>query len=43
MQLKNEALSLIDAIAPPDHILRSPLGQSDGKVRIISLYNNYNN
>lgn len=30
--LKNEAISLIDAIAPPDFIVDSPLGMSDGRV-----------
>ncbi|KAH8263459.1 hypothetical protein KR044_009283 [Drosophila immigrans] len=30
--LKNEAIGLIDAIAPPDFILNSPLGMSDGNV-----------
>ncbi|XP_049864432.1 peroxisomal acyl-coenzyme A oxidase 3-like [Schistocerca gregaria] len=31
-QLKNEAVSLADAIAPPDFILNSLLGNSDGKI-----------
>lgn len=31
-QLKNEAISLIDAIAPPDFIVNSPLGMSDGRI-----------
>lgn len=30
--LKTEAISLIDAIAPPDFIIDSPLGKSDGRV-----------
>jgi acyl-CoA oxidase len=30
--LKNEAVSLVDSIAPPDFILNSPLGMSDGNV-----------
>ncbi|XP_037959944.1 peroxisomal acyl-coenzyme A oxidase 3-like isoform X2 [Teleopsis dalmanni] len=30
--LKNEAISLIDAIAPTDFVLNSPLGMSDGNV-----------
>lgn len=30
--LKNEAISMIDAIAPPDFIINSPLGMSDGNV-----------
>ncbi|RWS04412.1 Peroxisomal acyl-coenzyme A oxidase 3-like protein [Dinothrombium tinctorium] len=32
LQLKNEAVSLVDAIAPPDFILNSCLGNSDGRV-----------
>lgn len=31
-QIKNEAVSLVDAIAPTDFILNSPLGMSDGNV-----------
>lgn len=31
-QLKNEAVSLIDAIAPPDFIVNSPLGMADGRI-----------
>lgn len=30
--LKNEAVALVDSIAPPDFIINSPLGMSDGKV-----------
>lgn len=30
--IKNEAVALVDAIAPPDFIINSPLGMSDGKV-----------
>ncbi|XP_034471539.1 peroxisomal acyl-coenzyme A oxidase 3 isoform X1 [Drosophila innubila] len=30
--LKNEAIGLVDAIAPPDFILNSPLGMSDGNI-----------
>lgn len=30
--LKKEAISLVDAIAPPDFIINSPLGMSDGKI-----------
>lgn len=30
--LKKEAVSLVDAIAPPDFIIDSPLGKSDGRV-----------
>lgn len=32
-QIKDEAISLVDSVAPPDFILNSPLGMSDGKVR----------
>ena len=32
--LKHEAISLIDAIAPTDFILNSPLGMSDGNVSV---------
>lgn len=31
-QLKDDAVALIDAIAPPDFILNSALGASDGQV-----------
>lgn len=31
-QLKNDAVSLVDAISPNDFILNSPLGMSDGNV-----------
>ncbi|KAK3762563.1 hypothetical protein RRG08_045030, partial [Elysia crispata] len=30
-QLKPDAVSLVDAIAPPDFILNSPIGASDGQ------------
>jgi len=33
--LKNEAVAIIDAIAPPDRILGAPMGSSDGKVKKI--------
>ncbi|GFO08944.1 acyl-CoA oxidase [Plakobranchus ocellatus] len=32
MQLKPDAVSLVDAIAPPDFILNSPIGSSDGQI-----------
>ncbi|XP_065830599.1 peroxisomal acyl-coenzyme A oxidase 3-like [Oscarella lobularis] len=31
-ELKSEAVSLADALSPPDSILRSPIGASDGQV-----------
>ncbi|PRP80277.1 peroxisomal acyl-coenzyme A oxidase 3-like [Planoprotostelium fungivorum] len=31
-ELKPEAVSLVDAVAPPDELLNSPLGASDGQV-----------
>lgn len=31
-ELKPDALALVDAIAPPDHVLNSILGYSDGKI-----------
>jgi len=31
-QVKNEAVALVDVVAPPDHILGSPIGHSNGKV-----------
>jgi len=31
--LKDEAVALVDALAPPDFILNSPIGHSNGKVR----------
>lgn len=30
-ELKPEAVSLVDAVAPPDFILNSPIGKSDGQ------------
>jgi len=30
--LRNEAVALVDVFAPPDHILNSVLGVTDGKV-----------
>lgn len=36
--LKNEAITLVDAISPPDFILNSPLGYSDGNVCAKSSY-----
>lgn len=40
--LKNEAITLVDAIAPTDFILNSPLGMSDGNVRnILICFGNY--
>lgn len=31
-QLKNDGVSLVDAVSPPDFVLNSPLGASDGNV-----------
>ncbi|WAR02638.1 ACOX3-like protein [Mya arenaria] len=31
-QLKDDSVSLVDAIAPPDFILNSPIGMSDGQI-----------
>lgn len=35
--LRNEAVTLVDVFAPPDHILNSVLGVRDGKVTLIQL------
>lgn len=32
-ELKDEAIALIDVVAPPDFLLNSALGASDGQVR----------
>ena len=34
-ELKCESVSLVDAMSPPDFILHSPIGRSDGQVSII--------
>ena len=31
-QLKDEAVALVDVLAPPDHVLRAPIGLSNGEV-----------
>ncbi|XP_035690626.1 peroxisomal acyl-coenzyme A oxidase 3-like [Branchiostoma floridae] len=31
-QLKNDAVSLVDVVAPPDFVLNSPIGMSDGQI-----------
>jgi acyl-CoA oxidase len=31
-ELKNDSIALVDAIAPPDHVLNSALGKSDGEI-----------
>ncbi|KAJ8382932.1 hypothetical protein SKAU_G00037100 [Synaphobranchus kaupii] len=31
-ELKDDAVSLVDAVAPPDFILKSPLGKADGQL-----------
>lgn len=33
-ELKDDAVSLVDVIAPPDFILNSAIGKSDGQVNI---------
>jgi len=33
-ELKDDSVSLVDALAPPDFILGSPIGQSDGEVSL---------
>lgn len=38
-EIKGDAVALIDAIAPPDFILNSVLGQSDGKVLWMHICN----
>ena len=35
--LKDDAVALVDAIAPTDFILNSPIGKSDGQVCIVSI------
>ena len=42
LQLKGEAVALVDALAPPDFILNSPIGHSNGKVVkfLASVYRN---
>ena len=35
--LANEAVSLVDVLAPPDFVIKSPLGMSDGDVRLPSI------
>lgn len=36
--LKNDVVPLVDAVAPPDFILNSPLGCSDGNVIFICTF-----
>jgi acyl-CoA oxidase len=46
--LKNDLINILDVIAPPDHILNSPMGHSDGQIyerylnEILSLRENQN-
>lgn len=32
-QLKDDAVALVDVIAPPDFVLDSPIAKADGEVR----------
>lgn len=47
-QLKDDAVALVDAIAPPDFVLNSPIGHSDGQVlvnntvHLINIFKNRN-
>lgn len=34
-QLKDDAVSLVDAIAPPDFILNAPIARADGEVYLL--------
>ena len=36
IQLKDEAIGLCDVLAPPDHILQSAIGSSDGQVYFVT-------
>lgn len=38
-ETKNVAVSIADAISPPDFILNSVLGKSDGRVRFVFFLN----
>lgn len=35
--LLNEAVALIDVLAPPDFVVNSPLGMSDGEVNCLKI------
>lgn len=37
-ELKDDAVSLVDAVAPPDFVLNSPIGAADGQVNLDVLY-----
>lgn len=39
--LKDEAVSLVDAISPPDFIINSPLGYADGNVSWFRMYSDF--
>ncbi len=39
--LKNNAVSLVDCIAPPDFVLNSALGHSSGEVNTLITFTNY--
>lgn len=37
LELKDDAVSLVDVIAPPDFVLNSALGRSDGEVTCVII------
>jgi hypothetical protein len=39
-QLKPEAVAVADSLAPPDFVLNSVIGKSDGKVCTVETYSN---
>lgn len=38
MQLKDDAVALVDILAPTDFILNSPIGQADGQVNALAQH-----
>lgn len=39
--LKSDSLAIIDGMAPPDYVVNSVLGRSDGKVSYCFIFNSY--